>query len=165
MYTLFETLFLSNEMSHKYICVLFYSLNFLKPVHDQNVHLLPQYTPNNDVEREQVSECKASTFQLAKFDEHWIFRYKSHENIASRLLWGSWKNLHDCINTLVISGTSLSSAPTFQHILHRSIDFKLSRILIIVTLVGGGVVPNSTRQRRWIQKHSPLSYHFTITLQ
>ena len=32
------------------MCVVFYSLNFLKPVHVQNVHLLPQYTPNNDVE-------------------------------------------------------------------------------------------------------------------
>ena len=41
------------------------------------------------------------------------------------LLRGSCKNLHDYITTLVISGTSLSSAPTFQHILPRSIDFKL----------------------------------------
>ena len=33
--------------------------------------------------RGQVSECKAFIFWLAKFDEHWIFRYQSHENIAS----------------------------------------------------------------------------------
>ena len=43
--------------------------------------------------------------------------------ILKEIIWGSSKNLHDCISTLVISGTS--SAPTFQHILHRSIDFEL----------------------------------------
>ena len=42
-----------------------------------------------------------------------------------RFLWESCKNLHDCISTPVISGTSLSSTPTFQQILHPSIDFKL----------------------------------------
>ena len=41
------------------------------------------------------------------------------------LLWGSCKNLHVCISTLVISGTSLSYTPTFQHILHLFINFKL----------------------------------------
>ena len=41
------------------------------------------------------------------------------------LFWGLCKNLRDCISILVISGTSLSSAPTFQLILHCSIDFKL----------------------------------------
>ena len=30
----------------------------------------------------QVSECKASIFELAKFDEHWISLYQSHENTA-----------------------------------------------------------------------------------
>ena len=51
MYTLFETLFLSNEMSYKYdmCCVL-----FLKPEHVQNVHLLQQNTPNDDVEQSNI---------------------------------------------------------------------------------------------------------------
>ena len=40
-------------------------------------------------------------------------------------LFGSCINLHHWISTLIITGTSLSSAPTFQHILHRSVDFKL----------------------------------------
>ena len=31
--------------------------------------------------RGQVSECKASIFELAKFDEHWIYGYQSHENL------------------------------------------------------------------------------------
>ena len=33
------------------ICLVFYPLNFLKPINVQNIHLLPQYTPNNDVEQ------------------------------------------------------------------------------------------------------------------
>ena len=34
------------------ICAVFYSLNFIRPV--QNVHLLPQYTPNYDVEQSDI---------------------------------------------------------------------------------------------------------------
>ena len=34
--------------------VVYYSLNFLKPVHVQNVHLLPQYTPNDDFEQNDI---------------------------------------------------------------------------------------------------------------
>ena len=64
------------------ICVVLYSLNFLKPVHVQNIHLLPQYTPNNVVKRGQVSECKTSIFKFAKFEKHWISRCQSHENTA-----------------------------------------------------------------------------------
>ena len=63
---------------------------------------------------EQISEDKASIFELAKFDEHWISRYQYHENIASMTL-GIVQNLPDCISTLVINETSLSSSPTFQH--------------------------------------------------
>ena len=33
------------------MCVVFYSLYFLKPVHNQNILLLPQFIPNNDVEQ------------------------------------------------------------------------------------------------------------------
>ena len=33
--------------------------------------------------RGQISEHKASIFELAKFNEHWISRYQSHENIVS----------------------------------------------------------------------------------
>ena len=53
MYTLFQTLFLRNEMKQKQF-VLFYASNFLKHVHVQNVHLLPQYTPDNDVEQSDI---------------------------------------------------------------------------------------------------------------
>ena len=61
-------------------------------------------------------------FEVGKFYAHWISRYQSHDNIASRTSLGIVQNLHDCISTLVISGTSLSSAPNFRHILHRSIS-------------------------------------------
>ena len=36
------------------ICIVFSCLNFLKPVHVQNAHILPQYTPNNDVEQGEI---------------------------------------------------------------------------------------------------------------
>ena len=75
--------------------------------------------------RRKVSECKAFIFELAKFDEHWISRYQFHENIASIFSSKIVQNLHPFISTVVASGTSLSSAPTFHHILHCSSDFKL----------------------------------------
>ena len=40
------------------------------------------YLSRPHVVHEQVSECKASIFELAKFDGHWISRYQTHENIA-----------------------------------------------------------------------------------
>ena len=94
MYTLFETLFLSNEMRQKYnlCCVL-----FLQPLHVQNVHLLPRYTPNNDIEQSDMP----SGFLLngillmacSKLVEHWISPYQSHENIASMSSFGIVKKL------------------------------------------------------------------------
>ena len=63
MYTLFETLFLSKEMRQTQF--VFYSLNFLKPVHVQIVHLLPQYTLNNDVEQSDIPSA------LLLMEYHW----------------------------------------------------------------------------------------------
>ena len=62
----------------------------------------------------------------------------------------------------VISGTFLTSAPTFEDILHLCIDFKLSRILDIVTLVDGGV-PNSTLQHRSTSTFSTYVYRMLIS--
>ena len=54
MYTLVETLLVSNKGYINTMCVVFYSLNFLKPLHIQNVHLLTQYTPDNDIEQRDI---------------------------------------------------------------------------------------------------------------
>ena len=75
------------------ICVVFYSLTFLTSVHVTNVHLLPQYTPDNDVEQSDISSGLLLTeyhslMACSKFDEHWISRYQSRENIASMTYLG-----------------------------------------------------------------------------
>ena len=78
------------------------------------------------------------------------------------LRWGSCKNLHDCVSILIVIGISFSFAPTFQHILHHAIDFKLFLDLVIFTL-GGSVVPNSILQHFWTQQYSPLSNNTLVT--
>ena len=129
------------------ICVVFYSLKFFKSVHVQNVHLLPQFTLNNDVESGQLSECKASIFELAKLNEHSISRYQSHERIVWTISLGivkklAWLHQHSRYQwNFSFFRTDLSThlAP-----FHR---LQTSRNLVIVTLAGGGVL-NSTLQRR-----------------
>ena len=76
--------------------------------------------------RGQVLECMASIFELAKFDDR-----------AETFIIAS---------ALVISGTSLSSAPTFQQSCIVSSTSNLSQVLVVVSPVGGGV-QNSTLQR------------------
>ena len=47
--------FISQQRNETKIqCIVFYSLNFLKLVHVQNVQLLPLYTPNSDVEQSDI---------------------------------------------------------------------------------------------------------------
>ena len=154
MHTLFETLFLSNEMRQKYnlCCVVFYSLNFLTPVHGQNAHLLPQYTPNNDVEQ---SDIPAGLFLI---EYNWWhvrnsmktgFLYTNLTRTFPTILWGSCKYLYDCISTLVISGISLFSAPTFQHNLAKfhQLQTCLGFLLLLPLYVVVYQIP--TLQRRW----------------
>ena len=83
-------------------------------------------------------------------------------NHTRTLLWWSCKNLHDCISTLIISGTSLFSAPTFQHILHRSIDFKRLGFLLLLPLlvVVYQIQPTNVFE---LQQHSPLSNNTLLT--
>ena len=98
-------------------------------VHVQNVLILPQYTPNNDYEQSDIQSG------LLLMEYYWWHVQSSmntgflHTSLTRTLPqwlpWESYKNLHDCISTLFISGTSLFSALTFQHILYRSIDSKL----------------------------------------
>ena len=87
------------------ICVVFYSLNFLKPVHVQSVPLLPQYAPNNDVEQSDIPSGLLLMERL--FLPHQLFNTSCAIPLTSNL----------------------------------------SRILVIVTLVGGGI-PDSTLQCR-----------------
>ena len=92
----------------------------------------------------------------------WFLDTNLMRTLPQLFLWGSRNNLHDCISTLVISGISLSSAPTFQHILHRSIDLKLVSDSCCCNPCWWGV-PNSTLQRRWTSKHSPLPHNTSVT--
>ena len=46
--------FLATKLDRNTVYVVFNSLNFLKTVYVQNVHLLPQCTPKNDVEQSDI---------------------------------------------------------------------------------------------------------------
>ena len=75
--------------------------------------------------------------------------------------------------TLVISKISPPSAPTFQHILHRSIDLKLIftlawwctvpstlNLLLLPLMVVYQIQPSNVVE---LQQHSPLSNHTSVT--
>ena len=104
--------FLAMKWDRNTIYVVFYSLNFLKPIHDQNVHLLPQYTPYNDIwiVANEISLMACSIWSQYSMNTGFLDTNLTR-TLPQWLLWGSFKNLHDCISTLVISGTSISSAP------------------------------------------------------
>ena len=74
--------FSATKWKRNTICVEFYSLNFLKPVHVQNVHLLSEYTPNNDVEQRDIRSALLAMeyhWWARKIRWRWISRYQSHE--------------------------------------------------------------------------------------
>ena len=78
-------------------------------------------------------------------------------------LWGSCKNLHACISTLVNSGTSLSSAPTFQHIFvpfHRLQTFLGSLLLLPLLVMVYQIEPSNIVE---LQQHSPLSNNTSVS--
>ena len=127
-------------------------------------NILPQYIPNDDVEQSDILSG------LLLMDYHWWYVQNSMNTgfldtnltrtLPQWLLWGSCKNLHDCNSILVISGTSLSSAPTFQHILHCSTDFKLvsDSCYCYLLLVVYQIQPSTSLNFNNI-------LHFPITLQ
>ena len=57
--------FSATKWDRNTVWVVFYSLNFLKPVHVQNVHLVPQYTPNNDLKQSNIP------YGLLLMEYHW----------------------------------------------------------------------------------------------
>ena len=77
------------------ICVVFNSLNFLKPVRVQNVHLLSQYTSNNNAEQSDIPS------RLLLMEYHWWHVQNSvntgflgtnlTRTLPQCLLWGSAK--------------------------------------------------------------------------
>ena len=116
-----------------------------------------------------VSECKASTFEYTKFDEHWISRYQSHEDIASMTSLGivqkpAWLHMHSRYQW-----NFSFSAPTFQYMLHRSIDFKLISDSSYCYSCWWWCTKIQTSNVVKIQQHSPLSNNnslndnFTVT--
>ena len=146
MYTLWNVISLQrNETEIQF--VLFYSLNFVKPVH---VHLMPQYTPD-DVEHSAIPSglllMEYHLMECSKFNERWISRYQSHNNNASMTSLGivqkpAWLHHHSRKQrNLSFFLIDLSTSCTVLSISN------ISRILVIVTLVGDRV-PNSTLQRR-----------------
>ena len=82
--------------------------------------------------------------------------------LTQRILWGSCKSLHDCINTLIISGTSLSFTPTFQYILHHFIlQTCLGFLLLLPSLVVVYQIQPSNVVK--LQQQFPLSNNTSVT--
>ena len=72
----------------------------------------------------QVSEFKASIFWLVKFDEHRISRCLSHENITTMTSLGIVQKPAGLHQHSRYRWNFSIFRDDFQHVLHRSIDFK-----------------------------------------
>ena len=76
------------------------------------------------------------------------------------LIWGSCKNLHNCNSTLVISETSLSSAPIHLAPFHR-LQTCLGFFLLLPLLVV--MYQNQPSNIVELQQHSPISNSTLVT--
>ena len=145
-------------------CVVFYSLKFLKSVRDQNFHLLPQYTPSNDIERGQVTECKSSAFELEKFDEHWISWYQSHENVTSMTSSGivpkpAWLHQHSRYQwNFSFFRTEISTHLVPFHRLQTCLGFLLLFPFSVVVVYQ--IQPSNIVE---LEQHSTLSNNTSVT--
>ena len=156
---------------------MFYSLNFLKPVHVQNVHLLPQHTPNNDVELRDIPSglllmaislqagsiwSLTSIFELAKFDEHWSSRYQSYEKIALTTLGivqkPAWLHQHSRYQwNFTFFRTDLSTQLAAFHRLQTCLGLLL---LLPFLMVVYQIQPPNVIE---LQQHSPRSNNTSVT--
>ena len=132
---------------------MFYSLTFLKHVHVQNVHFLPQYTRDNDVEQRNIP----SGLLLMEYN-FW----------ARKIQWTrdfSVSTREHCLNgdrvKTCMTASALSLAAKVLFLPHLPFNTSctvpstsnLSRILVIVTLCGGV-----------LQQHYPLSDNTSINI-
>ena len=147
------------------ISVAFYSLNFLTPLHMQNVHLLPQSTPNNDVQKSDIPRTAwivadgISLMACSKSDEHRISLYQSHENIASMTSIGivqkpSRLHQHSCYQwNFSFFRTDLST-----HRLQTCLGFFL--LFALLVLVVYQIQPSNVVE---LQQNSPLFNNTSVT--
>ena len=153
--------FSSMKSDRNIICVVFYSLKSPKTIHEQNVHLLPQYTLYNGVEQSNtlsalllMESVKLPFLRSQNLMYTGFLDTNLTRTLPQWLLWGC----------MTASAFSLSVELLFFP--HRPFNTSctvpstsnLSRILVIVTIVGGGggSVPNSTLQCRWFSTFSNL---------
>ena len=113
----------------------------------------------------KVSECKASIFEPAKFDERWISRYQSHENIASMtsleiVQKPAWLHHHSRYQW----NFSFFLTDHSTHIFHRSIYFKFVSdsyqcypcwLVVVYQIQPSSVVE--------LQQNSPISHKIPLT--
>ena len=97
----------------------------------------------------QVSKCKASIFELAKSDEHWISLYQSHENTASMTSLGIVQKPALSVKLLFLPHRPFTHLATF-HRLQTCLGFLL---LLPLLLVVYQIQPSNVIELQ----HSPLS--------
>ena len=130
---------------------MFYSLNFLKPVHVQNVYLPPQYTPNNYVEQSDIPWIVANGILFWACKIRWTLDFSiqiSGEHCLNDFFGDRAKTC--------MTAWALSLSVELLFLPHRPFNTSctvpstsnLSRILVTVTLVGGGI-PYSILRSHW----------------
>ena len=155
MYTVFETLFLSNKMRQKYNYVVFYSLNFHKPIHTCS-KCLPSATVHCRIERHTVWIVANGISLISQF-HFWARKIQWTLDFSIPI------SQEHCLNDFFgdraktcMTASAHSSSVELLFLPHRPFNTSctvpstsnLSRILVIATIVGG--VPNSTLQLRWV---------------
>ena len=141
--------FSATKWDRNTICVVLYSLIFLKPVHVQNI-LLPQYTPNNDAEQSNnavwivangISLMICSIWSLSSFSVCGLVAYNVSFKVPQ-----SWKS------TGVKSGDrGENSAALPRHPIHLWLIVRSTKFIKLTWKWGGarlvGIKPHFHSQR------------------